>query len=162
MRHGQRANALFYDLWADPFAGWAGDAWLARQQTEYPGLPLVLRTRFFDDFFAERMGDAALRQVVLLAAGYDTRAYRLAWPEGTRLFEIDQPAVLAREEAFLQQRGASPHCERIALCVDLASDWSEPLLAAGCTPERPSIWLLEGLLIYLTQIEAETTIKAIT
>ena len=65
----QRANALFHDPWAELFAGRAGDAWLARQQSEYPGLPLILRTRFFDDFFAERMGDASLRQVVLLAAG---------------------------------------------------------------------------------------------
>ncbi len=158
----QRANALFHDPWAELFAGRAGDAWLARQQSEYPGLPLILRTRFFDDFFAERMGDASLRQVVLLAAGYDTRAYRLVWPEGTRLYEIDQPAVLARKEALLQQQGATPRCERVALGVDLASDWVAPLLAAGFTPERPSFWLLEGLLMYLTQIEAETVINSIT
>src|SRR5262249_53293574 len=71
----QRADALFHDPWADRFAGRAGDAWLARQQSEHPGLPLILRTRFFDDFFAERMDDVSLRQVILLAAGYDTRAY---------------------------------------------------------------------------------------
>jgi methyltransferase (TIGR00027 family) len=158
----QRANALFHDPWADLFAGRAGDAWLARQQSEYPGLPLILRTRFFDDFFAERMSDTSLRQVVLLAAGYDTRAYRLAWPEGTRLYEIDQPAVLARKEALLQQRGALPRCERIALSADLASDWSALLLAAGFTPKRPSIWLLEGLLMYLTQAEAENVVNTIT
>ena len=158
----QRADALFHDPWADLFAGRAGNAWLARQQSEYPGLPLILRTRFFDDFFAERMRDASLRQVVLLAAGYDTRAYRLAWLEGTRLYEIDQPAALARKEALLQQQGASPRCERIALDANLASDWSAPLLAAGFTPERLSIWLLEGLLMYLTQTEAENVVNTIT
>jgi methyltransferase (TIGR00027 family) len=157
----QRANALFHDPWADLFAGRAGDAWLARQQSDYPGLPLILRTRFFDDFFAERMGDASLRQVVLLAAGYDTRAYRLVWPVETRLYEIDQPAVLARKETLLQRAGATPRCERIAIGADLASDWVAPLLAAGFMPERASIWLLEGLLMYLTQAEAETAINAI-
>jgi methyltransferase (TIGR00027 family) len=157
----QRSDALFRDPWANLFAGRAGDAWLARQDSEYPGLPLILRTRFFDDFFAERMGDAALRQVVLLAAGYDTRAYRLAWPDGTRLYEIDQPAVLARKEELLQQEGASPRCERIALGVDLASNWATSLLAAGFMPARPSIWLLEGLLMYLTQTEVEAVINAI-
>jgi methyltransferase (TIGR00027 family) len=158
----QRADGLFHDPWADLFAGRAGNAWLARQQTDYPGLSLILRTRFFDDFFAERMEDASLRQVVLLAAGYDTRAYRLAWSEGTRLNEIDQPAVLARKEGLLRREGAAPWCERIAIGVDLASDWMAPLLAAGFTPNRPSIWLLEGLLMYLTQTEAETAINSIT
>ena len=104
----QRADALFHDPWAELFAGRAGDAWLARQQSEYPGLPLILRTRFFDDFFAERMGDASLRQVVLLAAGYDTRAYRLAWPEGTRLYEIDQLGGAGA------QRGASQATRSVA------------------------------------------------
>ncbi|HEY7019716.1 MAG TPA: SAM-dependent methyltransferase [Ktedonobacterales bacterium] len=158
----QRADALFHDPWAELFAGRAGDAWLARQQSGYPGLPLILRTRFFDDFFAERMGDVSLRQVVLLAAGYDTRAYRLAWPKGTRLYELDQPMVLARKETLLQRAGATLLCERIAIGADLAADWSAPLLASGFTLERPSIWLLEGLLMYLTRIEAETAINSIT
>jgi methyltransferase (TIGR00027 family) len=142
----QRADALFHDPWADLFASRAGDAWLARQKTDSPGLPLILRTRFFDDSFSERMGDASLRQVVLLAAGYNTRAYRLAWPGGTHLYEIDQPAVLAR----------------LTIGVDLASDWSAPLLASGFTPDQPSIWLLEGLLMYLIQTEAESVINSIT
>jgi methyltransferase (TIGR00027 family) len=158
----QRVDALFHDPWAKLFAGAAGNAWLARQNTEYPGLPLILRTRFFDDFFSDRMGDASLRQVVLLGAGYDTRAYRLVWPVGTRLYEIDQPAVLARKGRVLQQEGAAPCCERTALGVDLASDWTGPLLTARFAPERPSIWLLEGLLMYLTPTEAESVINTIT
>jgi methyltransferase (TIGR00027 family) len=132
----QRADALFYDPWAEVFAGSAGDAWLARQKTDNPGLPLILRTYFFDAFFSDRMRDTSLRQVVLLAAGYDTRAYRLAWPETTRLYEIDQPAVVARKDWVLLQEGAAPRCERIALGVDLATDWVEPLLTAGFAPER--------------------------
>jgi methyltransferase (TIGR00027 family) len=158
----QRADALFHDPWADSFAGRAGNMWLTRQQSDSPGLPLILRTRFYDDFFAARVGDASLRQVVLLAAGYDTRAYRLEWPEGTRLYEIDQPAVLARKEGLLQRAGATPRCERVVIGADLASDWAASLLAGGFMRERPSIWLLEGLLMYLTQAEAETTITAIT
>jgi methyltransferase (TIGR00027 family) len=153
-----RPDALFRDLWAQRFAGKAGDAWLARQPPEHPGVSVVIRTRFFDDFFAERLGNPFLRQVVLLAAGYDTRAYRLEWPLGTRLFEIDQPAVLAYKEEVLRAEGALPHCERIAIGADLESQWDEPLLAAGFTPDAPSIWLLEGLLIYLAPEEAKCVV----
>jgi methyltransferase (TIGR00027 family) len=150
----QRVDALFHDPWADRFAGRAGDAWLARQQSEHPGLPLILRTRFFDDFLADHVGDVSLRQVVLLAAGYDTRAYRLMWPQGTHLYAIDQPEALARKEEVLRCEHATPRRQRVAIGVDLAADWEAPLLTAGFAPERQSICLLEGLLMDLTPTDA--------
>jgi methyltransferase (TIGR00027 family) len=157
----QRPDALFHDPWAERFAGTAGEAWPARQPGEHPGLLLAIRTRFFDDFFAEQLQDPSLRQVVLLAAGYDTRTYRLEWPAGTRLFEIDQPAVLARKEAVLQAEGATPHCERVAIATDLDNHWTEPLLAAGFAPDTPSVWLLEGLLMYLAAEEADRVVSTV-
>src|SRR4051812_18154369 len=54
---------------------------------------VVIRTRFYDDFLLAAVG-AGCTQVVLLAAGLDTRAQRLSWPTGTRLFELDLPPVL--------------------------------------------------------------------
>jgi methyltransferase (TIGR00027 family) len=157
-----RPDALFHDPWADLFAGESGERWLARQPPDHPGLRLALRTRFFDDFFGEHMRDGGPRQVVLLAAGYDTRAFRLAWPAGTTIFEIDQPAVLARKDAILRQAQAHPQCTRITIGMDLAFQWTAPLLAAGFRPDIPSIWLIEGLLMYLMPVDAGQVVAAVS
>jgi methyltransferase (TIGR00027 family) len=113
----------------------------------------VLRTRFFDDFLldAARRG---VRQIVLLAAGLDTRAYRLGWPAGTRLFELDLCGVLDFKQRVLAGQAAVPRCDRRVVAVDLREDWAAPLTAAGLRPELPTAWLLEGLLIYLSADEA--------
>jgi len=157
----QRPDALFHDPWAHLFSGRPGNAWLARQPQENPGLPLVIRTRYFDDFFQAHRNDPASEQVVILAAGYDTRAYRLEWPTQTRLYEIDQPAVLARKEELMQGANATPRCERHAIGMDLEFGWTAPLLAAGFQPEHPSLWLIEGLLMYLTPTDAETVMTTV-
>lgn len=104
-----------------------------------------VRTRFFDDFFAA----AATPQAVILAAGLDCRAYRLAWPAGATVFEVDQPQVLEFKHQVLEQRAAVPTTRRVAIAVDLRDDWAGALLAAGFDPEQPTAWALEGLLPYL-------------
>jgi methyltransferase (TIGR00027 family) len=93
--------------------------------------------------------------VVLLAAGLDTRAFRLAWPAGTHVFELDLPGVLAFKEAVLDARRAVPRCERVTVPADLREDWAAGLTAAGFAPAEPATWLAEGLAIYLTAGEAE-------
>lgn len=112
---------------------------------------IVVRTRFYDDYLLE----AGCPQVVLLAAGLDTRAFRLAWPSGTRLFEVDLPEVLAFKDDVLAARGASPSCERVVVRADLREDWATALRAAGFDPAVPTAWLVEGLLIYLSHEDAE-------
>lgn len=104
-----------------------------------------VRTRFFDDFFTE----AAAPQAVILAAGLDCRAYRLAWPAGATVFEVDQPRVLEFKHQVLDQRGAAPTTRRKAIAVDLRDDWASALIAAGFDPKQPTAWALEGLLPYL-------------
>jgi methyltransferase (TIGR00027 family) len=111
---------------------------------------IVIRTRFFDDYLL----DAGRAQVVLLAAGLDTRAFRLAWPSGTRLFEVDLPEVLAFKDDVLAAQGASPSCERVVVAADLREDWAAALREAGFDPATPTAWLVEGLLIYLSYEEA--------
>lgn len=106
------------------------------------------RTRYFDDYF-RRATDAGVRQVVILAAGLDSRAYRLSWPDGTVIYELDQPQVLAFKRYILGQRGAQPNAERHEVAVDLREDWPQALLNAGFDAGRPSAWIAEGLLIYL-------------
>jgi methyltransferase (TIGR00027 family) len=111
---------------------------------------LAIRTRFFDELLLHAARAGRVRQVVLLAAGLDARAYRLPWPLGTRLYELDQPAVLAAKAATLSDLGAEPVCERHTLGVDLAqTGWADRLCEAGYDPGAPSVWLAEGLLMYL-------------
>jgi methyltransferase (TIGR00027 family) len=90
--------------------------------------------------------------VVLLAAGLDTRAFRLSWPAGTRLFELDQSQVLDEKARILADAGAAPSCGRIPVGVDLAqASWPERLRSAGFVPQQPGVWLLEGFLFYLEE-----------
>ena len=116
--------------------------------TTYQGV----RSRFFD----RALLDAGVDQVVLLAAGLDARSYRVAWPAGTTVFEIDQDQVLAFKDEVLTAAGARPRCRRVPVPVDLRDDWVGALRAAGFDPERPSAFLAEGLLPFLpAEAEAE-------
>jgi methyltransferase (TIGR00027 family) len=113
----------------------------------------VIRTRFFDDYLLEA-AERGIRQIVLLAAGLDTRAYRLAWPTGIRLYELDLPEVLGFKERVLAEQAAVARCERRAIATDLRQEWATPLTRAGLRPDEPTAWLPEGLLIYLSLDEA--------
>ena len=155
-RESERADRLFYDPLAAALAGPEGFAWLERMefaaQSDGPGLYPVIRTRFFDDFLLDACRRLEVRQVVLAAAGLDTRAFRLDWPYRTRLYEMDLPEVLDTKEDVIDRAGAKPNCERRTIRVDLrGTSWPETLLASGYRPERPSVWLIEGLLFYLTR-----------
>jgi methyltransferase (TIGR00027 family) len=106
------------------------------------------RTRYFDNYFLEA-AEAGVRQVVILAAGLDSRAYRLAWPDGTTIFELDRPQVLDFKREVLEERGATPNAERREIAVDLREDWQKALRESGFDSSKPSAWIAEGLLIYL-------------
>lgn len=110
---------------------------------------LGVRTRFFDQYCQTACHDAGIGQVVVLAAGLDTRAHRLAWPAGTRLFEIDHPNVLAFKDRVLSGLGALPGCERHTVGADLREDWPAALRQAGFDPTQPTAWLAEGLIFFL-------------
>ncbi|MHC9291824.1 class I SAM-dependent methyltransferase [Mycobacterium sp. LTG2003] len=109
---------------------------------------IAVRTRFFDDFFSAA-GEAGIRQAVILASGLDTRAYRLNWPAGTVVFEVDQPEVIEFKSQTLAELGAEPAAERRVVAIDLREDWPAALRAAGFDPSAPTAWIAEGLLIYL-------------
>ena len=108
----------------------------------------AVRTHFFDGFFTEA-ASAGIRQVVILASGLDSRAYRLPWPEGTVVYEIDQPKVLEYKSTKLHAAGVTPVADRREVAVDLRADWPAALKAAGFDTARPTAWLAEGLLMYL-------------
>jgi methyltransferase (TIGR00027 family) len=108
----------------------------------------AVRTHFFDAFFSEAAA-AGIRQVVILAAGLDARAYRLDWPAGTTVYEIDQPKVLEYKAAMLGDNGVQPAVARHEVAVDLRFDWPAALRDKGFDTTQPTAWLAEGLLMYL-------------
>lgn len=115
-----------------------------RQMTEM----MAVRTRYFDDFFTQA-ADAGIRQAVILASGLDTRAYRLSWPAGTTVFEIDQPQVIGAKAAAMAKLGAAPAARLQNVAVDLRDDWPKALRDSGFDVTQPSAWSAEGLLMYL-------------
>jgi len=109
---------------------------------------MAVRTKYFDDYFIDATG-AEVRQAVILASGLDARAYRLPWPAGTVVYELDQPQVIEFKTTTLAGIGAEPTATRRTVPVDLRQDWPAALKAAGLDLTAPTAWLAEGLLIYL-------------
>ncbi|QIZ33973.1 SAM-dependent methyltransferase [Saccharopolyspora sp. ASAGF58] len=146
----KRADRLIDDPYAAMLVQAAGPAVPADFESSWQDAIdyIGLRSRFFDEWFEESCA-AGVRQGIILAAGLDTRAFRLPWPPGFRLFEIDQPKVLAYKDEVLAAHDARPGCDRHAVAVDLREDWPAALRDAGFDPTRPTAWLAEGLLPYL-------------
>lgn len=157
----QRPDPLAVDPYAEVFCravGGPSAEVLDDRTVEHPllkpgfGDPFVsfqgARTRFFDTYFAEAAA-AGVQQIVLLAAGLDSRAYRLDWQPGTVVYELDQPQVLEFKRETLAAHGADPKAERREVAVDLRDDWPTALRSNGFDPGAPSAWIAEGLLIYL-------------
>jgi methyltransferase (TIGR00027 family) len=167
----QGPEALLDDPWADPLVRAVGmdtfvklvdgettendEAELNRQAMRNQ---ITVRTRFFDEFFTTGVAqattsgtatDSGVRQAVILASGLDTRAYRLAWPTGTVVYEIDQPDVIEFKTRTLAGLGAEPTAERRTIGIDLRDDWPAALLQAGFITSVPTVWSAEGLLAYL-------------
>jgi methyltransferase (TIGR00027 family) len=109
---------------------------------------MAVRTKYFDDYFIDSTG-GGVRQVVILASGLDSRAFRLPWPAGTVVYEIDQPRVIEFKSSTLVEVGAEPTASRRTIPIDLRADWPAALKAAGFDTTAPTAWLAEGLLIYL-------------
>jgi len=158
-----RPDALIRDDYAYLLTASAGPAWAqmasaddewlrgdeqARRQHAMARNYQAVRTHYFDGYFDAAVR-AGIRQVVILAAGLASRAYRLDWPTGTTVFEIDQPKVLDYKTSTLDAHGALPKARRVPVAVDLRDDWPAALLAAGFDPAQPTAWLAEGLLPYL-------------
>ena len=90
-----------------------------------------------------------IRQAVILASGLDTRAYRLRWPEGMVVYEIDQPQVIDFKTRTLADLGAAPTADRRPIGIDLRNDWPAALRQHGFDVSQPTAWSAEGLLVYL-------------
>lgn len=106
------------------------------------------RTRWFDEYFTTA-GAHGVDQAVILAAGLDARAWRLPWVDGSVVYEIDQPQVLAFKADTLAAHGAQPATAYRTVPIDLRADWPTALREAGFDPSTPTAWSAEGLLPYL-------------
>lgn len=146
---------------ADPFARWFVEAAddsdfvaLLADPTPLEAVPFFgsgfmgVRTKFFDNYFTAASADG-VRQVVVVASGLDDRAYRLDWPAGTVVFELDRSTVLDFKREVLDAHDARPTADLRTVAVDLRTDWPAALARAGFAPDRPTAWSAEGLLPYL-------------
>ncbi|OBJ56158.1 class I SAM-dependent methyltransferase [Mycobacterium sp. 1423905.2] len=155
--HAVSEQPLVRDEYAKLFINASGDPYLtgllanpatSEDEATFPRLYGV-QTRFFDDFFTVA-GHAGISQAVIVAAGLDSRAYRLPWPSRTTVYEVDLPKVLEFKARVLDEHGATPNAIRREVAADLRTDWSVPLKGAGFDPRTPSAWSVEGILPYLT------------
>lgn len=165
-RESQRPDSLFRDGLAAPLAGTEGATSLELSEKVNPrheetATYIAIRVKFLDDFAMQHASEG-IRQIVLPAAGMDARAFRLPWPEGTSLYELDHRDLMEVKEQILGQENAQPLCRRIALGIDLTQDWKEGLKRAGFCKAEPSIWILEGLLYYLPEDAVHQVLKQIS
>lgn len=136
-----------------------GDTSPERVQAMIAGM--AMRTQFFDEYFVSATA-GSVRQAVILASGLDSRAYRLPWPSGTVVYEIDQPAVIDFKTGVLTDLEAQPTAERRTVGIDLREDWPTALRRAGFDATAPTAWLAEGLLIYLPSDAQDRLFDTIT
>ncbi|HLR97998.1 MAG TPA: class I SAM-dependent methyltransferase [Mycolicibacillus parakoreensis] len=150
------AEPLVRAVGIDFFTDWAAGA-LDAADVDLPDLPwgmgpmttlMAARTRFIDTFLTEAVA-AGITQVVVLASGLDARGYRLPWPAGVIVYEIDQPAVLQFKAATVAELGVEPTAPVRAVGIDLRAAWPAALRDAGFAPDRPTVWIAEGLLAFL-------------
>ncbi|MGW4488030.1 SAM-dependent methyltransferase [Amycolatopsis sp. NPDC004368] len=168
-QESRRADRLFADVPAERFVARMldvdvsagvlpafGPAREDRPSELWLGLSALFagRTGFYDRYVAERLA-AGCRQVVLLGAGLDGRAYRLAFPADTVVYELDSAQVLGFKERLVADVGAEAAVKRVPVAADLREGWRRELLAAGFDPHAPVAWVAEGLLMYFEPGQAD-------
>jgi len=163
-----RPDRLFVDPLAPAFVDAARAFWSVGRDTSgerrQVGALIVwirVRTRFLDDVVTDACADGC-RQVVVLGAGLDARAFRLALPAGVQWFELDLPEVLEFKEQVVRDGGFKPTCDRVVVPTDLAGDWAGDLDRAGIYPALRTAWLAEGLLVYLTETTREAVVDEVS
>ncbi|WP_394430894.1 class I SAM-dependent methyltransferase [Streptomyces sp. SGAir0957] len=150
----ERDDALYRDPFARQLAEPKGFELIER----YQGgglLPFIsIRTRFLDDSIRTTLAESDIQQVVLIAAGMDTRAFRLEWPDGVEVYEVDHAPLIAEKRRRLDALGAEPRTDRREVSADLTQEWLPELEAAGFDRSRPTLWIAEALTFFLTEDQA--------
>ncbi|MFJ2937533.1 class I SAM-dependent methyltransferase [Streptomyces sp. NPDC087219] len=153
-------------LFADPYARTVADQIGFELLERYAGggtVPfLAIRTTYLDRAIVRAVEERGIRQVVLLAAGMDTRFFRLPWPDGVTVYELDRPALLEAKAEMLAKEPKPAGRDRITVPVDLTQDWTGPLKEAGWKSEEPVLWVVEGLLFFLPEQAVRTLMSTLS
>jgi methyltransferase (TIGR00027 family) len=164
-REHAREDRLFSDPLAHLLAGAEGPQIMRQfEGAVQPGVEdpaLAVRTRYLDDRLLQQDGDG-IRQFVFLAAGMDSRVFRLPWSAGAVVYELDRPALLKLKAAIVAEASAEKLCAHVPLGVDLLADWTAPLEESGFDPALPTSWLLEGLLYFLEPSERDLLVTQLS
>ncbi|MFF3750930.1 class I SAM-dependent methyltransferase [Streptomyces sp. NPDC002018] len=150
----ERDDALYHDPLARDLAEPKGFELIER----YEGgglLPFIsIRTKFLDDSILSTLAEGRVQQVVLIAAGMDTRAFRLDWPAGVQVYEVDHGPLIEEKRRRIAALGAEPRTDRREVSADLTQEWLPALREAGFDPARPTLWVAEALTFFLTEEQA--------
>ncbi|MFB7373722.1 class I SAM-dependent methyltransferase [Streptomyces sp. NPDC056222] len=153
-------------LFADPYARTVADEVGFELLERYAGagtVPfLAIRTTYLDRAIVRAVEERGIRQVVFLAAGMDTRFFRLPWPDGVTVYELDRPALLEAKAKMLADEPLPAGRTRITVPVDLTQDWTGPLKEAGWKSDEPVLWVVEGLLFFLPEEAVRTLISTLS
>jgi methyltransferase (TIGR00027 family) len=165
-QESEREAPLFVDPLASTLSGDYGREALRRSREVNPhheatAAYIAIRTRFLDELALGAARDG-VHQVVLLGAGMDARAFRLPWPAGVTLYEVDHAELLEEKERLLRGARPTPMCHRVIVPVNIEGDWTSALTAAGMSPGLPAVWLLEGLLYYFDDAGAERIVRSVS
>jgi methyltransferase (TIGR00027 family) len=133
--------------------------WVIDRRFPGPRPSAVVRTRLIDDAVAAAVGDG-IHQLVVLGAGYDSRAYRLPGIERVRVFEVDHPATQTAKRRVVERvLGEEPlHVRFVPVNLDVES-LDDVLTDAGLVAGRQSFFVVEGLVSYLTPAGADATLR---
>lgn len=156
---GDRAN--FRDPFARSLAAPRGFELLEKNRGSGLTPFIAIRTRYLDESITQILADDDIRQIVFVAAGMDTRPFRLDWPDDATVYEVDFPALLAEKRRRLAELGAQPRVTRQEVAVDLRREWLPELEQAGFDPGRPTLWIVEGLLFFLTPEQATGLLRSL-
>src|SRR5688572_27275571 len=150
---------LFVDPWADALAGPEGHEIARRLDARFPPMELwlALRVAYLDRLVARAVDRLSVRQIVILGAGYDTRAARLP-RAGVRYFEVDHPATQAAKRARLGKLDGYPvEAATYVTCNFEREDPIDRLVANGFSTTEPALVIWEGVVPYLTEAAVRAT-----
>ncbi|WP_410535531.1 class I SAM-dependent methyltransferase [Streptomyces sp. KL2] len=158
----EREDRLFDDPYARTVAADTGFELLERYAGAGTVPFLAIRTAYMDQAIVRTVAERGIRQVVFLAAGMDTRFHRLPWPDGVTVYELDRPALLEAKARMLAGEPAPAGRTRRAVAVDLTGQWTGALKEAGWRSEEPVLWVVEGLLFFLTEESVRTLLATLS
>ncbi|MEV5144685.1 SAM-dependent methyltransferase [Streptomyces sp. NPDC052727] len=154
-------RAIFQDRFARSLAAPRGFELLEKNRGSGLIPFIAIRTRYLDESIEQILAENDIRQIVFVAAGMDTRPFRLGWPDDATVYEVDFPALLAEKRRRLSRLAAQPRVARREVAADLRREWLPELEQAGFDPQRPTLWIVEGLMFFLTPEQATNLLRTL-